>query len=214
MEDFEMEFISERTAFTMISDTVVKAGVSLFNAVKYIFMIAEKDFYNINVKDIFKISLKNITDTSSLFNTGIKLDKEHCKEMNSPEYERVLSLMVYSFAVRLPELKSVKTRGGTLNDKQIKAIYDMVIAKGAGNYENVIADDFEEVRRMVKMGKGVPTYDAEWFKGYIYGYVPALASINNKNLFLLGSCDILFTLFYSSLEEELERLLESLSAQA
>ncbi len=209
-----MEFISERTAFTMISDTVVKAGVSLFNAVKYIFMIAEKDFYNINVKDIFKISLKNITDTSSLFNTGIKLDKEHCKEMNSPEYERVLSLMVYSFAVRLPELKSVKTRGGTLNDKQIKAIYDMVIAKGAGNYENVIADDFEEVRRMVKMGKGVPAYDAEWFKGYIYGYVPALASINNKNLFLLGSCDILFTLFYSSLEEELERLLESLSAQA
>ncbi len=209
-----MEFISERTAFTMISDTIVKAGVSLFNAVKYIFMIAEKDFYNINVKDIFKISLKNITDTSSLFNTGIKLDKEHCKEMNSPEYERVLSLMVYSFAVRLPELKNVKTRGGTLNDKQIKAIYDMVIAKGAGNYENVIVDDFEEVRRMVKMGKGVPAYDAEWFKGYIYGYVPALASINNKNLFLLGSCDILFTLFYSSLEEELERLLESLSAQA
>ncbi|MDE7230823.1 MAG: hypothetical protein K2N56_10125 [Oscillospiraceae bacterium] len=209
-----MEFISERTAFTMISDTVVKAGVSLFNAVKYIYMIADKDFYNINVKDIFKISLKNITDTTSLFNTGIKLDKERCKEMNSPEYERVLSLMVYSFAVRLPELKSVKTRGGTLNDKQIKAIYDMVVAKGAGNYENVIADDFEEVRRMVKMGRGVPAYDAEWFKGYVYGYVPALASISNRNLFLLGSCDILFTLFYSSLEEELERLLESLSAQA
>lgn len=209
-----MEFISERTAFTMISDTVVKAGVSLFNAVKYIFMIADKDFYNINVKDIFKIALKNISDTTSLFNTGIKLDKERCKEMNSPEYERVLSLMVYSFAVRLPELKAVKTRGGTLNDKQIKAIYDMVVAKGAGNYENVIADDFEEVRRMVKMGRPVPAYDAEWFKGYIYGYVPALASVSNKNLFLLGSCDILFTLFYSSLEEELERVLNSLAAQA
>lgn len=214
MEDKAMEFISERTAFTMISDTIVKAGVSLFNAVKYIYMIGEKDFYNINVKDIFKIALKNITDTASLFNTGLKLDKERCKEMSSPEYERVLSLMVYSFAVRLPELKSVKTRGGTLNDKQIKAIYDMVISKGAGNYENVIADDFEEVRRMVKMGKGVPAYDAEWYKGYIYGYVPELAAINNRNLFLLGSCDILFTLFYSSLEEELERLLESLSAQA
>ena len=209
-----MEFISERTAFTMISDTIVKAGVSLFNAVKYIFMIADKDFYNINIKDIFKIALNNITDTSSLFNTGIKLDKERCKEMNSPEYERVLSLMVYSFAVRLPELKSVKTRGGTLNDKQIKAIYDMVISKGAGNYENIIADDFEEIRRMVKANRPVPAYDAEWYKGYIYTYVPDLAAINNKNLFLLGSCDILFTLFYSSLEEELERLLESLSAQA
>ena len=45
-----MEFISERTAYTMISDTVVKAGVSLFNAVKYIYMIGDKDFYNINVR--------------------------------------------------------------------------------------------------------------------------------------------------------------------
>lgn len=209
-----MEFVSERTAFTMLSDTVVKAGVSLFNAVKYIYMIADKDFYNISVKDIFKIALKNITDTSSLFNTGIKLDKERCKEMSTPEYERVLSLMVYSFAVRLPELKAVKTRGGSLNDKQIKAIFDMVVSKGAGNYENVIVDDFEEVRRMVKMNRPVPPYDAEWFKGYVYSFVPELAAINNKNLFLLGCCDILFTLFYSSLQEELERLLNSLSAQA
>ena len=205
-----MEFVSERTAFTMLSETVVKAGVSLFNAVKYIYMIADKDFYNINVKDIFKISLKNITDTTCLYNTGIKLDKERCKEMNSPEYERVLSLMVYSFAVRLPELKNVKINNQSLNDKQIKTIFDMVVAKGAGNYDNVIVDDFEEIRRMVKTGRPVPAYDAEWFKSYIYSYVPALTAITNKNMFLLGSCDILFTLFYSGLEEELKRLLESL----
>lgn len=205
-----MEFVSERTAFTMLSETVVKAGVSLFNAVKYIYMIADKDFYNINVKDIFKISLKNITDTTCLYNTGIKLDKERCREMNSPEYERVLSLMVYSFAVRLPELKNVKINNQTLNDKQIKTIFDMVVAKGAGNYDNVIVDDFEEIRRMVRMGRPVPAYDAEWFKSYIYSYVPALTAITNKNMFLLGSCDILFTLFYSGLEEELKRLLEGL----
>ena len=206
-----MEFVSERTAFTMISETVVKAGVSLFNAVKYIYMIADKDFYNINVKDIFKISLRNITDTTCLYNTGIKLDKERCREMNSPEYERVLSLMVSSFAVRLPELKNVKINNQSLNDKQIKAIFDMVVAKGAGNYDNVIVDDFEEIRRMVKTGRPVPAYDAEWFKSYIYSYVPALTAITNKNMFLLGSCDILFTLFYSGLEEELKRLLESLA---
>ena len=206
-----MEFVSERTAFTMLSETVVKAGVSLFNAVKYIYMIADKDFYNINVKDIFKISLRNITDTTCLYNTGIKLDKERCKEMNSPEYERVLSLMVYSFAVRLPELKNVKVNNQTLNDKQIKTIFDMVVAKGAGNYDNVIVDDFEEIRRMVRTGRPVPAYDAEWFKSYIYSYVPALTAITNKNMFLLGSCDILFTLFYSGLEEELKHLLESLA---
>lgn len=207
-----MEFISERTAYTLISETVAKAGVSLFNAVKYIYMIADKDFYNINIKDIFKIALSNISNTTCLYNTGIKLDKERCAEMNSPEYERVLSLMVYSFAVRLPLLKNVKTKGGSLNDKQIKAIYDLVIAKGAGNYDNIITDDFEEIRRLVRQNKPVPAYDAEWYKGYIYTYVPALAAISNKNVFLLGSADILFTLFYSCLEEELERLLNALAS--
>ncbi len=208
-----MEFLNEQAAFTILSETVVKAGVSLFNAMKYIYMISDKDFYNINIKDIFRISLTDIADTTSLYNTGIKLDKERCKEMNSPEYERVLSLMVYSFAVRLPTLKNIKTPSGNLSDKQIKQLYDMVVAKGAGNYDNVIADDFEDVRRMVKSGKLVPTYDAEWYKGYIYTYVPALSAITNRNVFLLGSADILFTLFHSCLEEELERLLNSFSVQ-
>ena len=208
-----MEFLNEQTAFTILSETVVKAGVSLFNAMKYIYMISDKDFYNINIKDIFRISLTDIADTTSLYNTGIKLDKERCKEMNSPEYERVLSLIVYSFAVRLPSLKNVKTPSGYLSDKQIKQLYDMVVAKGAGNYDNVIADDFEDVRRMVKSGKPIPTYDAEWYKGYIYTYVPELSAITNRNVFLLGSADILFTLFHSCLEEELERLLNNFSIQ-
>ena len=209
-----MEFISERTAYTLISETVAKAGVSLFNAVKYIYMIADKDFYNINIKDIFKIALSNISDTTCLYNTGIMLEKDRYAQMHSPEYERVLSLMVYSFAVRLPLLKNVKTKGGSLNDKQIKAIYDLVIAKGAGNYDNIITDDFEEIRRLVKQNRPVPAYDAEWYKGYIYTYVPALATISNKNVFLLGSADILFTLFHSCLEEELERLLNALASDS
>ena len=208
-----MEIISERTAYTLLTETVVKAGESLFNAVKYIYMIADKDFYNINIKDIFRISLNDITNTTGLFNTGIKLDRERCREMDSPEYERVLSLMVYSFAVRLPELKNIRTKGGSLNDKQIRTIYDMVVAKGAANYENVITDDFEEIRRMVRQGRPVPAYDAEWYKGYIYSYVPALASITNKNVFLLGSADILFTLFHSCLEEQMGRVLQSLAAE-
>ncbi len=206
-----MDFLSERTAFTTISETVVKAGVSLFNAMKYIYMVSDKDFYNINIRDIFRIALNDITDTACLYNTGIKLDKERCAAMNTPEYERVLPLMVYSFAVRLPALRYVKTSGGVLNDKQIKTIYDMVISKGAGNFENVIPDDFEDIRRLVKSGRSLPAYDAEWYKGYIYAYVPGLAAVNNRNVFLLGSADILFTLFYNSLEEELANQLEELS---
>ena len=64
---------------------------------------------------------------------------------------------------------------------------------------------------MVKLGRAVPAYDAEWYKSYIYGFVPELASVNNRNMFLLGCCDILFTLFYGALEEELEALLNKLS---
>ncbi|MGN1118955.1 MAG: hypothetical protein ACI4Q4_01270 [Oscillospiraceae bacterium] len=208
-----MNFTNERTAFTMLSETVVRSGVSLFNTVKYVYMIADKDFYNINIKDIFKIALDQVSETNALFNTGIKLDKDRCAGMNSPEYERVLALMVYSFAVRLPTLKNIKTRGGSLNDKQIRTIYDMVIAKGAGNFENVIDEDFEDYRRMVKQNKPIPAYDAEWYKGYIYSYVPALAAINNRNLFLLGSVDVLFTLFYSSLEDKLEEMLNLLASE-
>ena len=85
-----MEFISERTAFTMLSETVVKAGVSLFNAMKYIYMIADKDLYNINIKDIFRISLNNITDTTCLYNTGIKLDKERCAVRSIKERDESL----------------------------------------------------------------------------------------------------------------------------
>ena len=65
-----------------------------------------------------------------------------------------------------------------------------------------------------KSGRPVPAYDAEWYKGYIYTYVPTLSAITNRNVFLLGSADILFTLFYSCLEEELVRQLNSLAAQA
>ena len=204
-----MELVDERTAFMNISETLAKAGVSLFNAVKYVYMAADRDFYNINVKDIFKIALSDITDTTALYNTGIRLDKERCAEMNSPEYERILSLMVYSFAVRLPLLRNIKTLGGHLNDKQIRAVYDMVIAKGASNFENVITEEYEDFRRMARMGRKIPPYDAEWFKGYIYSYVPALSAINNRNLFLLGSVDVLFTLFYGCLEEKLEDLVHS-----
>ena len=41
-----MEFQSERTAITLISDVMIKSGVSLYNATKYIYSFAQDDFYN------------------------------------------------------------------------------------------------------------------------------------------------------------------------
>lgn len=203
-----MEFRSERTALTIVSDTIIKAGVSLYNAVKYIYSLADEDFYNCNIKDVFKVVLNNITDTNCLQSMGLRINNYKCVEMNTPEYDRVLSLMVYSFAVRIPTLRRVTVKGDALDDNQMKALYELVLSKGAANYQEVISEDYETIRKLVRSGKPVPEYSAEWYKLYIYTSVPALSTISNKNLFLLGFVDILFTLFYTCLEEELEKQLK------
>lgn len=206
-----MNFISEHTAYTQISETIVKTGVSLFNAVKYVYAVAEHDFYNISAKDIFRIALNDITDTNALFNTGIWVDKDNCAAMDTPEYDKVLSLMVYAFAARLPLLRRVKTKAGALSDKQIRQIFAMVTEKGAENIDNFIEDDFGEIRRLVRMNRQIPAFDAEWYKSYVYTYCPGLSTVTNRNLFLLGSVDVLFSVYYSRLQETLEGLLQELA---
>ena len=202
-----MKFEDESTAYALISETVVKAGISLVNAIKYICAVSEKDFYNTNIRDILKISLKDITNTKSLF-------AEEETEIKAPKdagFERVLPLVIYSFAIRLPELKYIKTSGGSLTDKQIKDIFDIISAKGASNYGGVIEEDLGYINKLVKKQKPVPVYDADWFKSYIMNYLPSLREFTNGNMFLLGSCDILFTLFYESLMERLGVLVCSLA---
>ncbi len=200
-----MKFEDESTAYELISETVVKAGISLVNAIKYIHAVSEKDFYNTSIREILKISLKDITNTKALFAEG---------EIEAPKdagFERVLPLVVYSFAIRLPELKYIKTSGGTLSDKQIKDIFDLISAKGAANYGGVIEEDLGYINKLVKKKKPVPVYDADWFKSYIMNFLPSLREFTNANMFLLGSCDILFTLFYESLMERLGVLVCSLA---
>ena len=81
-----MQFQSERSAITLISDAIVKSGVSLYNAVKYVYSIAEDDFYNCKIKDVLKVILNNLTDTNCLSALGLRIDNEKCREMNSSEY--------------------------------------------------------------------------------------------------------------------------------
>lgn len=200
-----MKFEDESTAYELISETVVKAGISLVNAVKYIHAVSEKDFYNTNIREILKISLKDITNTKALFAEG---ETEAPKDAG---FERVLPLVVYSFAVRLPELKYIKTSGGSLTDKQIKDIFDIISAKGAANYGGVIEEDIGYINKLVKKKKPLPVYDADWFKSYIMNFLPSLREFTNANMFLLGSCDILFTLFYESLMDRLGILVCSLA---
>lgn len=199
-----MVFINETAAFNGLADTIIKGGVSLYNAVKYIYSIAEKDFYNVNIKDAFKVVLNNITDTDSLQALGLRIDDATCREMQNDEYNRVLPMIVYSLAVRIPTLKSVHNGDDVMSDEQLYRLYTMVMDKGAENYRDMISETFLETKYLVRKGKKLPPFTADWFKTYIYTNVPSLADITNKNMFLLGFSDVLFAMFYSCLEEELK----------
>lgn len=207
-----MEFRSERAAISTISETIVKCGVSLYNAVKYIYSLSVEDFYNCNIKDALKVVLNNITDTESLQALGLRTNNNKCQEMNSREYNRVLSLMVYSFAVRIPALKLVTNGNDTITEEQLHTIYEQVLAKGASNFNDIIKESYFETRYLVKKGKPIPAYSADWYKAYIYTNVPELSAITNKNMFLIGFVEVLFTMFYACMEEELSNLIISLSA--
>lgn len=204
-----MDFKSERAALTGISETIVKCGVSLYNAVKYIYSLAAEDFYNCSIKDALKVVLNNITDCDSLQALGLRINNNKCGEMNSEEYNRILSIIVFSFAVRIPALKLVKSGDDTLTEDQIHTVYEMVLSKGAENYNEIIKESYLETKYLVKKGKPIPPYSAEWYKTYIYRNVPELSAITNKNMFLIGFVDVLFTMFYSCMEEELKNVILS-----
>ena len=199
-----MEFQSERSAITIISDVIVKSGVSLYNAIKYVYSIAEDDFYNCNIKDVLKVVLNNLTDTNCLQALGLRINNDKCSEMNNEEYNNVLPLIVYSFAVRIPALKNISINTQSLTDDQLKAIYEAVILKGARNYMDAIPETYDENRKLIKAKKPLQPYTSDWYKTFIYTRIPELSDIKNKNMFLLGAVDILFTMFYACLEEELE----------
>ncbi|MCM1524419.1 MAG: hypothetical protein NC120_08185 [Ruminococcus sp.] len=207
-----MDFINEQIALNGLADEIVKGGVCLFNAVKYIYSIAEESFYTVDIKDAFKIVLNNITDTDSLTALGLRLDNDTCREMMSDEYNKVLPLIVYSLAVRVPVLKNLKGNSGAMTDDQLYKVYNAVLAKGAENYKDSVQESFMEIKYLVRKGKKLPPYNADWFKTYIYTNVPSLAEITNKNMFLLGFADVLFAMFYSCLEEALFEKIKEFSA--
>ena len=91
-----------------------------------------------------------------------------------------------------------------MTDEQLYRLYTMVMDKGAENYRDMISETFLETKYLVRKGKKLPPFTAEWFKTYIYTNVTSLAEITNKNMFLLGFADVLFAMFYSCLEEELK----------
>lgn len=207
-----MEFINEQNAVAGLADAIVKGGVCLFNTVKYIYSIAEDSFYTVDIKDALKIVLNNVSDTDALSSLGLRIDNESCAEMANEEYNKVLPLIVYSLAVRIPVLKNLRGESGPLTDEQLMKIYQAVLARGAENCENAITESFMEIKYLIRKGKRLPPYNADWFKTYIFTNVEPLSRLTNKNMFLLGFADVLFAMFYSCLETELFEKLKEYSA--
>lgn len=207
-----MVFRDEREAVTELAELVLDAAANLHKATKYIYSLSKNNFYNCNVKDAFKIVLNNIFDASALRTLGLSMNDSECEEMSSAEYRGVFSLMVYSFAVRLPLLRNLEVQGKSMTEQQLRAVYDVIISKGVVNHGDVVPESFEGIRQDVKKGREAPAYNADWYKVYLHAKVPALADITNRNLFLFGMVDVLFPMFYLRLEQELGQELLRLCA--
>jgi hypothetical protein len=203
-----MEFYDEKTAVEGLADFILRGGVSMYNTLKFIYSLTDRDFYNVSIKDVIKLIINNVTESDSLSLLGLRADGAATTAMESESYRRILPAMVFSLAVRTPTLKSVEIGGKTLTDDQIYKIYNAVISKGAGNVDDLIPETFLEIKYLVRKNKPLPAFTADWYKSYIFAQVPDLASITNRNIFLFGACDVFFSMYYACFKEALEEKIE------
>ncbi len=187
-----------------IADIIDNASESLFEAIRYCYMIADEDFYNISVKDIFKIGLVDITNPDCFRHLGLELDPAKIGEMGENKFREVLEIIRYCFAVRLPFAKRDAPESD-IRESQIKQVYDVLADYGFSNPDGIVVESYKSTSWLAKTKKPEPQFDTEWFRSWIYTYGHDLAAINNRNMFVLGCADALFPLYYSSLKERLVR---------
>lgn len=192
--------MSNEDVLKKIAEDIDCASRSLFNAVRCCYQIADDDFYNINVKDVFKIGLNNITNPESFRNLGIVPDERKLREMASEQFEEVLGVIRYSFAIRLPFIRRYAEES-TLRDGQVKQIYDLLEEVGFANPDGILEGSYKSMAWLVRTKKAEPPFETEWFRRWIYTYGHDLAAINNRNMLLLGCVEALFPLYYASLQE-------------
>ncbi|MCM1334079.1 MAG: hypothetical protein NC084_08105 [Bacteroides sp.] len=183
-----------------IAEEIDSASRSLFNAIRYCYQIGDEDFYNINVKDVFKIGLNKITDYDCFKNLGLTLEEDSLGEMGGEGFSEVLSVIRYSFAVRLPFMRRY-AEATTIKDNQLKQIYDTLEGFGFANPDGIVEDSYKSMVWLVRTKKNEPAFETEWYRRWIYTYGHDLAAINNKNMLMLGCVEALFPLYYASLQD-------------
>lgn len=184
------------------ADIIDNAAESLFAALQCCYLISDEDFYNVNLKDVFKVGLSNITDPDCFSYLGFDLKSEKLGELGGEKFREVLEIIRYSFAIRLPFARR-EAPESYIKDNQIKQMYDILEEYGFANPDGIVVESFKSVSWLARTKKPEPQFDTEWFRSWIYTYGREVAAINNRNMFLLGCADALFPLYYSALKEKL-----------
>ena len=195
-----------------MASVVNAASESIYEALKYIYFIAYEDFYDINVKDVFKIALSNVTDPGVLNNLGLNLYPERIGDLKNSEFSVVKRIISYAFAVRLPFIKRyLPPKSTVFTDNDLRDLFQVICDSGAQNVDGIIGMDFRNNMRIAKL-KDVeePVFDTEWFKTWVYTYGKEFSVINNKNMFFLGCADALFPLYWSAVTDRLLVMIKNL----
>lgn len=200
-----MEFPVE--SLPILAGIITNTGKAMATTMKYVYAVSIKDFYNIGIKDVFRVALIDPTDATKLQNLGIDIDKKEIRDVfDSVEFQRVQHMICYHLATRIPFYKK-QIEGLSVKDKQLKVIFDTVINEGADNFGGLINESFAENVKMAKHKQFVaPSFSSEWFRRYIYTYMPKLGEINNKNLYFLGCVEAMFPLYYSALIAQMKKV--------
>ena len=193
-------------------DIIDSASESLFMALKYCYLVADEDFYNINIKDVFKIGLSDITNTECFRNLGLSPERANIGEMAGESFAAVQDIIRYSFAVRLPFARRDCT-DSIVKDGQVRTAYEMLEEYGFENPDSIVQLSYKSSAWLARTKKPEPQYDTEWFRSWVYTYGHELAAINNRNMFLLGCADALFPLYYATLKERLITEMENYGIQ-
>jgi len=187
--------------------TIEKAAVCLHNSIKYIYAVSQNDFYNINVKDLFKISLSDINNPHILTNLGISPANSaafKCEVFSSEQYAKLVDLFYFAFAVRTPFLmKNPSVQQAKIKAKFFQGIYNACIERGAADHDDIVRETFKINLKLAKSNKPEPSFNGEWFRRWIYSHNSELSAITNRNMFLLGCMDALLPLYYAKLTEML-----------
>jgi hypothetical protein len=196
-----------------LSVTIEKASRCLHSAIRYIYGVSMGDFYNINVKDLFKLSLSDLSNPNVLSNLGISPEMgnssfDGASVFKGVYFAQLSDVIFYAFAVRTPFLKR-NAAEPKIKDRFFRSLFESCVEMGAADSEDVVRENLKQMIKSAKTNSPEPAFNGEWFRRWVYSCGGELAAITNRNMFLLGCMDALIPLYYAKLTDILTEQLNA-----